>query len=100
MPKRKNPARMANGNGRRKTAPAKVPAASEGAPQESWERIFTEEMNANQSRSNVSLRWVEVQCPYCGEDFEVRVDPSEEGQSMVQDCQVCCKAILLAVDSE
>lgn len=102
MPKRRAPARTANGR-RKAAAPAKAPALGarlEDAPQESWERILTEEMNANQSRSNVSLRWVEVQCPYCGEDFEVRVDPSEEGQSMVQDCQVCCKAILLAVDSE
>lgn len=52
------------------------------------------------ARNRAELKWVDVECPYCGETFEVRVDPSEEGQQMVQDCQVCCKPIELSVETE
>ncbi|MEK9145243.1 MAG: CPXCG motif-containing cysteine-rich protein, partial [Elusimicrobiota bacterium] len=45
-----------------------------------------------------SSKWVEVECPYCGESFDVRVLADEEGQSMVQNCQVCCKPVQLSVE--
>lgn len=35
-----------------------------------------------------------IQCPYCWENFEILVDPSEgEDQSFVYDCEVCCRPI-------
>ncbi|HUE87017.1 MAG TPA: CPXCG motif-containing cysteine-rich protein [Vicinamibacterales bacterium] len=30
-----------------------------------------------------------VQCPYCGEDVEIYVEP-DVGGTFVQDCEVCC----------
>ena len=30
-----------------------------------------------------------VQCPYCGEQIEIYVEPEVRG-SFVQDCEVCC----------
>lgn len=30
-----------------------------------------------------------VQCPYCGEDVEIYVEPDVRG-TFVQDCEVCC----------
>lgn len=45
-------------------------------------------------------QWMEVECPYCGEVFDVAVDPSQEFQSYVEDCQVCCKPIQLDIEVE
>lgn len=33
-----------------------------------------------------------VQCPYCGEEVEISLDPgSGNDQQYVEDCQVCCR---------
>lgn len=36
-------------------------------------------------------------CPYCGEPLEFALDPSAGDQAYVEDCQVCCRPILLSV---
>jgi len=41
-----------------------------------------------------------VSCPYCGETFEALVDISEGSTEYVQDCEVCCNPIRLAVNIE
>ena len=48
------------------------------------------------------LRSVGVHCPYCGEPLDVDVDCSVSAQSYVEDCQVCCRPILMdvAVDDD
>jgi hypothetical protein len=40
---------------------------------------------------------VEIQCPYCGETIEILVDCSVQNQSYIEDCQVCCRPMNLAV---
>lgn len=40
---------------------------------------------------------VAVHCPYCGEPLDVTVDCSVETQSYIEDCQVCCRPIVLHV---
>ena len=30
-----------------------------------------------------------VQCPYCGEDLQIYIEPDVRG-TFVQDCEVCC----------
>jgi hypothetical protein len=40
-----------------------------------------------------SLESVEVECPYCGESFEIEVETLEEPQEFIEDCQVCCRPI-------
>ena len=40
---------------------------------------------------------VDIQCPYCWETIEVLVDRSIIEQSYVEDCQVCCRPILLSI---
>lgn len=44
----------------------------------------------------------EIQCPYCGERIEILVDVSAGDQHYVEDCQVCCRpiAIALAIDDD
>lgn len=39
----------------------------------------------------------EVTCPFCGETITVLVDCSEDAQSYIEDCSVCCRPILLDV---
>lgn len=43
---------------------------------------------------------LEIHCPYCGESIWILVDGSVEFQQYVEDCQVCCQAIDLAVRCE
>lgn len=38
-----------------------------------------------------------VQCPYCGEYFDVLIDPSVEQQHYIEDCEVCCRPIEFTV---
>ena len=38
-----------------------------------------------------------IGCPYCGESISVLVDDSVAEQSYVEDCEVCCRPILLSV---
>ena len=41
-----------------------------------------------------SLDETTIHCPYCGEPNNVLLDPSEAGQSYIEDCQVCCRPIV------
>jgi hypothetical protein len=38
-----------------------------------------------------------IGCPYCGEAISVLVDDSLAEQQYVEDCQVCCRPIVLDV---
>jgi len=40
---------------------------------------------------------VEVHCPYCGEPIELLIDESAGEQRYIEDCQVCCRPIVVAV---
>lgn len=40
------------------------------------------------------------QCPYCGERISVLVDHSEQQQDYIEDCEVCCRPIMLMVRVE
>ena len=40
---------------------------------------------------------VQIDCPYCGETFELVIDPGEAEQAYVEDCFVCCRPIHLNV---
>jgi len=38
-----------------------------------------------------------IGCPYCGETITILVDGSLPEQQYVEDCQVCCRPIVLNV---
>ncbi|MDX1519934.1 MAG: CPXCG motif-containing cysteine-rich protein [Gammaproteobacteria bacterium] len=38
-----------------------------------------------------------IQCPYCWECISILIDPSVPHQEYVEDCQVCCRPILLEI---
>jgi hypothetical protein len=43
-----------------------------------------------------------IDCPYCGESISILIDDSLDHQNYVEDCQVCCRPIILdvAIDTE
>lgn len=45
----------------------------------------------------LEYHWID--CPFCGERFEIGIDPGAQGQ-MIQDCDVCCRPISLVVGGE
>jgi hypothetical protein len=44
----------------------------------------------------------EICCPYCGEMITILVDPSVPEQTYIEDCQVCCRPIVVTsyIDGE
>ena len=38
-----------------------------------------------------------IGCPYCGETISVLIDGSLPEQEYVEDCQVCCRPIIVTV---
>lgn len=38
-----------------------------------------------------------ISCPYCGEMITILVDDSLPEQQYIEDCQVCCRPIVLSV---
>ena len=43
------------------------------------------------------LSFVDITCPYCGEAIEIALDASGGEQQYVEDCQVCCRPIVMSV---
>jgi len=43
------------------------------------------------------LREWRIQCPYCGEENELLIDPSVDEQDYVEDCQICCQPMRVHV---
>ena len=41
-----------------------------------------------------------VQCPYCGQEFELGIDTSVARQRFVTDCEVCCRPFEVVAESE
>jgi transcription elongation factor Elf1 len=39
-------------------------------------------------------------CPYCGEEISMVLDPSVRRQTYVEDCEVCCKPIEISYSVE
>ncbi len=42
-------------------------------------------------------RFVDVDCPYCGERYVTPIDLTAGGSSFIEDCQICCRPIELEV---
>ncbi|WP_040248435.1 CPXCG motif-containing cysteine-rich protein [Psychroserpens mesophilus] len=40
------------------------------------------------------------QCPYCWETISMLIDISQENQSYIEDCEVCCNPIQLNISAE
>jgi hypothetical protein len=45
-------------------------------------------------------QWVPIECPHCGEGGELHVIADMDGQSIDQDCSVCCRSYVAHVEIE
>lgn len=45
-------------------------------------------------------QWVPIECPHCGEGTELHVIADMDGQSVDQDCTVCCRPYVAHVEIE
>ena len=41
-----------------------------------------------------------IQCPFCGQAFEIAVDTSVASQRFTTDCEVCCRPFEVTVECE
>jgi len=44
------------------------------------------------------LKVVSIRCPYCWEPIEVAVDCSVSRQEYIEDCEVCCRPMVISVN--
>lgn len=49
------------------------------------------------SGNNLLEAFVALCCPYCAESYDVSVDLSGGSQTYIEDCQVCCQPISVAL---
>lgn len=38
-----------------------------------------------------------IYCPYCGEKNPVLIEPLDEAQEYIEDCQVCCRPMVITI---
>jgi hypothetical protein len=60
-----------------------------------WRAVFQSRPGA--SEAILMLDTTVIACPYCGESIDILIDPSVEAQHYIEDCQVCCRPISIAV---
>jgi hypothetical protein len=56
------------------------------------EPVFDPERALNETTGGLAP-FASVQCPYCGEPFDTRLDLSAGSASYIEDCHICCQAI-------
>lgn len=87
---------------RKKAAPVRAVRSQARAEPRARDKVLDNvltEVTAQPETRHVE-QWVSVPCPYCGEEFEVHVTSESDGQTMYEDCHVCCRPIALHVHSE
>lgn len=47
----------------------------------------------------VSVTTASVVCPHCGEPVELLIDSTLPSQRYVEDCEVCCRPMVVTVDA-
>ncbi len=60
--------------------------------------LATTQAPATRPEEKTVLPTASICCPYCGENFDILVDPSVPSQEYVEDCAVCCQPVLLRVE--
>ena len=45
----------------------------------------------------MELTETRISCPYCGEGMTVLLNPEDVGVDYIEDCQVCCRPMVITV---
>ncbi len=92
MPKTKAPA---------KAKKTKKPAADHHDHEHKTAERVMETVLKEQSVEATAERldqWVTIECPHCGEGTELHVIADMDGQSIDQDCTVCCRSFVAHIE--
>jgi hypothetical protein len=41
-----------------------------------------------------------IQCPFCGQVFDVAIETAQESQRLILDCEICCRPLEVAVECQ
>lgn len=41
-----------------------------------------------------------IQCPFCGQEFEIVIDTTLASQRFITDCEVCCRPMEVQIECE
>lgn len=56
------------------------------------------EPDAVSGDSGAPTQFTSLNCPYCGESFVTAIDLANGSCTYIEDCQVCCQAMELAIE--
>ena len=65
-----------------------------------FSKTFVTSLTIFNSIGGVNMIETEVVCPFCGESITILVDSSEEAQSYVENCSICCRPINFQIKCE
>ncbi len=94
MPKTKAPTKMKKP---KKVEPAPHPDAHEHKTAEKIMETVLKEQSVEASVERLD-QWVTLECPHCAEATELHVIADMDGQSIDQDCTVCCRSFVAHVE--
>ncbi len=94
MPKTKAPAKAKK---TKKAASGPHPDAREHKTAERIMETVLKEQSVEASAERLD-QWVTIECPHCGEGTELHVIADMDGQSIDQDCTVCCRAFVAHIE--
>lgn len=88
--------------------PVKVKKPKSGAPDthhdahehKTAERVMETVLKEQSVEASIERldQWVTLECPHCGEGTELHVIADMDGQSIDQDCTVCCRSFVAHVE--
>lgn len=86
-----------------KKAPKKsVPDAEDARESHTAEKVMQTVLAEHKAESEVRRldQWIPIECPHCGEGGELHVIAEMDGQSIDQDCAVCCRPYVAHIEIE
>ena len=94
MPKTKAPAKVKKA---KKDGPDIHHDASEHKTAEKIMETVLKEQSVEATAERLD-QWVTIECPHCGEGTELHVIADMDGQSIDQDCTVCCRSFVAHIE--
>ena len=84
-----------------KKAPKKIISDPEDARERhTADKVMQTVLAEHKAESEVRRldQWVSIECPHCGEATDLHVIAEMDGQSIDQDCGVCCRPFVAHVE--
>jgi hypothetical protein len=84
--------------GERPRKPTAIPQADAIDARYGLEPVFEPGQAGAEASDTQGSQFEPIQCPYCGESFDILLDLSAGSASFIEDCQVCCQPIELNLE--